>query len=264
MVMEKTCPGSIKIREPKPEIMKCSVCGSEVEIWTDELKATCKCGGKVFRAQQVSCIDWCPHAKECVGPEVYARLRPFADEDVSAANSPLAMLEREHTRALEALDLLRGAALCLKLAVLKPGTPIQEKGIEHLTKVLDFFQRDLELHFRREEEVIFPVLGKYLNQEKSPARVLIQEHEEVWQYYDRLSQKLAELKASGNEHIEFHGQVVEEISDKLERLLKEHIKKENDSLFPIFIRLVPAAELDAIPQKLRAIQAERPAGRSRK
>lgn len=59
MVIEKTCPGSRTIREPRPEYMACSSCGAEVEIWTDELKATCsKCGNKVYRAQQVSCIDW--------------------------------------------------------------------------------------------------------------------------------------------------------------------------------------------------------------
>ncbi len=37
MVIEKTCPGSRAIREPRPEYIDCSNCGTEVEIWTDEL-----------------------------------------------------------------------------------------------------------------------------------------------------------------------------------------------------------------------------------
>ncbi|MDZ4230580.1 MAG: hypothetical protein U1B77_02035, partial [Dehalococcoidales bacterium] len=74
MVFDKSCPGSRVIREPRPEFINCPDCSREVEIWTDELKAKCPgCGTMVFRAQQASCIDWCPQAKECVGPEVYER-----------------------------------------------------------------------------------------------------------------------------------------------------------------------------------------------
>ena len=177
MTIDKSCPGSRAIREPKPEYMKCPECGAEVEIWTDELKATCsKCGGKVYRAQQASCIDWCPYAKECVGPEVYARLKPGVKEAVSATDSPLAILEREHDRARDALGLLRGAGLCLKLAALKPWTPIEARGIENLNKVLDFFDQDLRTHFAREEEVLFPALEKYTGVEKSPTQLLLKEH----------------------------------------------------------------------------------------
>ena len=115
MVFDKSCPGSRTIREPRPEYINCPGCGREVEIWTDELKATCPgCGNKVFQAQQASCIDWCPHAKECVGPEAYERLRPGMDEDPSEANTPLDILKREHDRILENLGLLHGASLCLR------------------------------------------------------------------------------------------------------------------------------------------------------
>ncbi len=93
MVIDKSCPGSRTIREPRPEYINCPDCGREVEIWTDELKATCPgCGNKVFREQQASCIDWCPHAKECVGPEAYERLRPGMEEDPSEANTPPGLL----------------------------------------------------------------------------------------------------------------------------------------------------------------------------
>ena len=113
MTLDKSCPGSRTIREPRPDYMNCPGCGAEVEIWTDELKATCrKCGGKVYRAQQASCIDWCPHAKECVGPQAFARLRPAVTEDLpSSATSPLAVLEREHERALEMLGLPQPAEM---------------------------------------------------------------------------------------------------------------------------------------------------------
>ncbi len=255
MVYDKSCPGSRTIREPRPEYINCPDCGAEVEIWTDELKAICSsCGNKVYRAQQASCIDWCPHAKECVGPEVYERLKPGVEDDLPGSGSPLAILEREHERTLETLSLLRGASLCLKLGALKPGTPIREKGIDHLSKVLDFFEKDLGLHFRREEEVLFPALEKHIGVEKSPTRLLLREHNEFWQYYDHLKEKLAELKRDGNEHNQAISAELEDISRHIGNLLPQHIKRENESLLPLASRLLAGKELEATSQKLRSLK----------
>ena len=70
MAFDKLCPGSRAVREPIPECMDCPDCGSEVEIWTDELRATCpNCGTRVLREQQPSCLDWCASARQCLGEE---------------------------------------------------------------------------------------------------------------------------------------------------------------------------------------------------
>lgn len=70
MVFE--CPGAQKFRKPQPEFIKCYFCAAEVEIWTDEVKATCpNCKKTVTRQQDLSCVDWCKYAKECLGTEVY-------------------------------------------------------------------------------------------------------------------------------------------------------------------------------------------------
>lgn len=62
------CPGSMLMRQPKPEIFICQSCGDEVEIWTDEIKAVCRnCKKDVTRYQDMSCIEWCKLAKDCVG-----------------------------------------------------------------------------------------------------------------------------------------------------------------------------------------------------
>lgn len=66
------CPGSKTIRQPLPEFIKCPFCSEELEIWTDEIKATCpKCKKTVMRDQGTSCLEWCAYAKECVGDEAY-------------------------------------------------------------------------------------------------------------------------------------------------------------------------------------------------
>lgn len=66
------CPGTQKIRQPIPEVIKCLSCGGEVEIWTDEIRAVCQnCKTDVWRRQYVSCLDWCKYAKECIGEANY-------------------------------------------------------------------------------------------------------------------------------------------------------------------------------------------------
>ncbi len=254
MVFDKSCPGSRTIREPRPEYINCPDCGREVEIWTDELKVTCPgCGNKVFRAQQASCIDWCPHAKECVGPEVYERLRPGVEEDPSEVDTPLDILKREHERILENLGLLHGASLCLTLGNLTPHSAIREKGIEHLSKVLDFFDKDAGLHFRREEKILFPALENHLEVGKSPTRLLLKEHGEVRQWYTRLKKKLVELQGDGSEYSTAIPAEVQDISSHIEHILREHIKKEDESLFPLAKSLLAEKELKEICSKWKLI-----------
>ena len=66
------CPGSGKFKRPTPESMICPYCKEEVEIWTDENVAKCpKCNNIVERQLGSSCLDWCKHARECVGDELY-------------------------------------------------------------------------------------------------------------------------------------------------------------------------------------------------
>ena len=237
--------------------MKCPNCGNEVEIWTDELKATCRnCGTKVFRAQQASCIEWCPHAKECVGPEVYERLMAGAGEDLSDGDNPLEVLRREHDRAQEKISLLRAASLCLKLGAATAGSPIWGKGIDHLAKVIEFIDKDIRLHFRREEEVLFPLLEKHLGLEKSPTRLLLGEHGEIWQVFAQLQGKLAGLQGDACQSNEAVAEQVQEISSRVEHLLNEHIKKENESLLPLAKGLLGEAELKEFSDKWKSVSLE--------
>ena len=257
MTIDKSCPGSRAIREPRPENTTCPNCGKEVEIWTDELKATCRnCGTKVLRAQQASCIEWCPHAKECVGPEVYERLMAGAGEDLSDGDNPLEVLRREHDRAQEKISLLRAASLCLKLGATPPGSPIWGKGIEHLAKVINFIDTDIRLHFRREEEVLFPALEKHLGLEKSPTRLLLGEHGEIWQVFAQLKEKLAELQSGACQSDEAIAEQVQEISGRVEHFLQEHIKKENESLLPLAKGLLNEAELKKFAEKWKTVSLE--------
>ncbi len=71
-VSNSFCPGARFLRQPKPQIIPCPSCGEEVEIWSDEVRGFCrKCGRTVLKNAAASCLDWCEHARECVGAEAY-------------------------------------------------------------------------------------------------------------------------------------------------------------------------------------------------
>jgi predicted Zn-ribbon and HTH transcriptional regulator len=66
--MEK-CPGQDG-RNLKVESVTCPACGYQLEMFSDEMKVKCpKCKAKVCRVRLPSCINWCKHARECVGDE---------------------------------------------------------------------------------------------------------------------------------------------------------------------------------------------------
>ncbi len=188
-----------------------------------------------------------------MGPEVYERLRRGIGEDVSGTDTALDVLRREHERALENIGLLRAASLCLKLGTLTPNSPVWDKGLDHLTKVLDFMDTDVRLHFRREEDVLFPALEKHFGVEKSPTRLLLKEHGQIWQWYDQLREKLVELQEDRSETPEAVSAEVQDIGSHVEHLLQEHIKKENESLFPLAKRLFNEKELEEISSKWKSI-----------
>lgn len=71
----QACPGSRNVTDPRPQLVNCKRCGTELEIWSDEAKVTCpKCLAVYFQEQNLTCIEWCSFAKQCVGEETYRRL----------------------------------------------------------------------------------------------------------------------------------------------------------------------------------------------
>jgi anaerobic ribonucleoside-triphosphate reductase len=72
MMFDK-CPGNLRTLTIK--IKKCPECDEEVEIFSDETQVKCSnCGFTVHNDIQ-SCVQWCKYAKECVGEEIYNKLK---------------------------------------------------------------------------------------------------------------------------------------------------------------------------------------------
>ncbi len=65
---ERRCPGLVgPSAYLASQELACPGCGSEVEIFGDEVKVRCQCGQHVFRQTMPLCAQWCGEAKRCFG-----------------------------------------------------------------------------------------------------------------------------------------------------------------------------------------------------
>ena len=71
--MPDHCPGAANLKTPTLAIKKCPQCGEEVELFSNDISVKCPCGFVVYNDIE-SCVQWCKHAKECVGEEMYNKL----------------------------------------------------------------------------------------------------------------------------------------------------------------------------------------------
>ena len=56
----------------------CPVCGSEIEMFSIDSQMTCEHCGFVAYNDTLSCVQWCAHAKQCVGEEMYNHMMKIA------------------------------------------------------------------------------------------------------------------------------------------------------------------------------------------
>lgn len=69
------CPGQDR-RNLKIDRIVCASCGYEMEIFSDELRVRCyNCKKDIYRQRHPSCIDWCKHAKDCIGEKKWEQLK---------------------------------------------------------------------------------------------------------------------------------------------------------------------------------------------
>ena len=65
--MEGKCPGQDK-RSLKIELVRCSQCGYQGEMFSDEMSIKCpQCKSLICRKKAPTCLDWCKSARECRG-----------------------------------------------------------------------------------------------------------------------------------------------------------------------------------------------------
>ena len=77
------CPGAAALKGAQElKIKVCPQCGGEIEIFSRDTHALCKCGFVAYNDLQ-SCIKWCAYARECFGDKIYDNFinnQPFTGE----------------------------------------------------------------------------------------------------------------------------------------------------------------------------------------
>jgi hypothetical protein len=68
------CAGKSNLGTPTLKVVKCPRCGGDIELFSTDAKAACyNCGFVAYNDINL-CVQWCKHAEECVGTEMYNRM----------------------------------------------------------------------------------------------------------------------------------------------------------------------------------------------
>lgn len=147
---------------------------------------------------------------------------PEVEHRLPRAASPTDVLREEHEVILRALAVLERFGW--DMAQGKPGNP------ETLPWLADFFKTFADhCHHAKEEKQLFPVLEQYgVPREGGPIGVLLSEHEE--------GRALVRTFAQGDPR------TAPEAIRRYVTLLREHIAKENEVLFPMSDQILPPQE----------------------
>jgi transposase len=72
--MIAACPGASNIKgTPTLKEKTCPECGKQLEIFSTDMQVECTCGFIAYN-DQISCINWCRFARECIGDEMFELL----------------------------------------------------------------------------------------------------------------------------------------------------------------------------------------------
>ena len=81
MAEQYFCAGRSNLGTPTLKIVKCPECGGDIELFSTDVKVRCDNCGFVAYNDINTCVQWCEHAEECVGTELYNKLVRYRDEE---------------------------------------------------------------------------------------------------------------------------------------------------------------------------------------
>ena len=169
--------------------------------------------------------------------------------------SPMEELRKEHESALEAM---RG--LADRVRTLAPG----RQAADDLGKQLSSLRQELLLHFRKEEEALFPdvremvaegapkvdILSQFFSEEADDD---LRAHYLLLRWTQELATLLAEVGRAGSLDSDSAGRVRGLVNATLD-LLQRHADKEQKLVFPMIERLLDASQMAAVKERMRAIR----------
>ena len=87
------CQG--KPRTPTIHEKICLNCGSTIELFSFDTQVACEKCGFVAYNDTLSCVQWCAHARKCVGDEMYEHMMEIAAMQKKKAAEERQMSKKE-------------------------------------------------------------------------------------------------------------------------------------------------------------------------
>ena len=165
--------------------------------------------------------------------------------DMDASLDPIAALRSEHEAVRAVLSNLEG--YLKKINSVSSGG-LRNNLINQLNGITSFMDKDLETHFKKEEEALFPVLGNYIGIETGPIHVMLIEHKHSRELSEEFKIKINNYPAGGD------FKSIIEIGGSFARLLSEHIEKEESILFNMADMQLSKEEKQGIMEKMRSVK----------
>ena len=125
---------------------------------------------------------------------------------------------------------------------------LDEVDWEGIRETLRFFDERLVLHRRKEEEILFPALDTHFGSGNGPISCMLHEHQDEREKIERIRAALAR----GTGHPETQREV-QAAGGYILGLLRNHIAKENQVLYPMAEDILPEEEKKQIEVRMSAI-----------
>lgn len=158
---------------------------------------------------------------------------------------PIEVLNHAHDVGLEKLEALARAVNGLNGAT-------TGASLGQIREVLHFFETDLRVHFRHEEEAVFPELATIIGWE-GPLRAMTGEHQSLWKAVDALNQKVEELEGATPESAPAIVKEVKLVSSHIIGVLSSHIGKEDSMLISMAEDRLTEQQMKDLGDKMKAI-----------
>ena len=155
----------------------------------------------------------------------------------------LTVLLEGHEKGLAKLALLEGVVEKLKRGRVADALP-------RLHEVLEFFNGELRAHFLHEEDGLFPVLASVIGR-MGPVEAMKEEHQSIWRTVGALEERIAELEQDSAGTLE----EIERGATHVLGLLRSHIQKENEMLFPLAEHRLSDRDKQEVVHRIKAAMA---------
>lgn len=142
-------------------------------------------------------------------------------------------LSREHQVVLKQLQSFEDA--------------LQRSDEAVIRETLRFFDERIVLHRRKEEEVLFPVIGRYIGAEHGPIACMLDEHRMEKQLIEQIRQALSRWPDNkARDEVRTAGMAIL-------NLLRAHIDKEDGILFPMSEEVMTPEEKESVQKSFDEI-----------